>query len=227
MEDKTLVEQLMQAYGLLHRHQHLDAMRRGCPGHIHRGQGRVLSLLKLQPEISQKELSYLLDMRSQSLGELLAKLEKNGYITRAPSEQDRRVMEIKLTDAGKEAADETEKQQEDFGKVLDFLSDEEKHQLSSVLEHIIAELEPKLKEADISGFGFGFERPPFPGGMPHECGSGGCQRHRPPSAGEQGGCHHGHDGGETRHGRCHSGGAARGKCHGHQQKGPQGPWQER
>ena len=45
-------------------------------GDSRRGQGRVLAILKMQPEISQKELLYLLDMRPQSLGELLSKLEK-------------------------------------------------------------------------------------------------------------------------------------------------------
>ena len=58
-------------------------------------------MLKLKPEISQKELSDLLDMRPQSLGELLGKLERNGYITRTPSERDQRVLIIRLTDAGK------------------------------------------------------------------------------------------------------------------------------
>lgn len=33
----------------------------------HIGQGRVLAILKLKPEISQRDLSYLLDMSKQSL----------------------------------------------------------------------------------------------------------------------------------------------------------------
>ena len=47
-------------------------------------------------------------MRPQSLGELLSKLEKNGYILRTPSETDRRVMNIKLTDEGIKATETTE-----------------------------------------------------------------------------------------------------------------------
>ena len=54
----------------------------------HRGQGRVLAILAENPEISQKKLSFLLDMRNQSLSELLAKLEKAGLITRVPSEEE-------------------------------------------------------------------------------------------------------------------------------------------
>ncbi|MBS4534038.1 MarR family transcriptional regulator [Clostridium sp. D2Q-14] len=81
---------------LLHRHYHQHRMVCGPMGNPHRGQGRVLSLLKIQPEITQKELTYLLDMRPQSLGELLARLEQNGYITCTTSEKDRRSIDIKL-----------------------------------------------------------------------------------------------------------------------------------
>lgn len=45
--------------------------------------------IKLQPEISQRELGYLLDMRKQSLGELLGKLEGKSYIARTAAEDDR------------------------------------------------------------------------------------------------------------------------------------------
>lgn len=47
-----------------------------------RGQGRVLKALALVPEISQKDLMVLLDMRQQSLAELLAKLEAKGLVER-------------------------------------------------------------------------------------------------------------------------------------------------
>lgn len=60
-------------------------------------------MLKLKLEITQKELTYLLDMSKQALGELLSKLEKAGYITRKPSEEDRRMIIITLTEKGKAA----------------------------------------------------------------------------------------------------------------------------
>lgn len=67
-----------------------------------RGQGRVLSILKMKPEITQKELLFLLNMSKQSLAELLSKLEKNGFILRQPSPTDRRVSLITLTEKGKQ-----------------------------------------------------------------------------------------------------------------------------
>ncbi len=106
-------------------------------GDPHRGQGRVLALLKLQPEISQKELGFLLDLRPQSMGELLAKLEKNGYTTRTPSEADRRVVNIKLTESGEELTAERPAHDDMF----DCLNEEEQENLSVYFERIIKHME--------------------------------------------------------------------------------------
>jgi DNA-binding MarR family transcriptional regulator len=128
---------------LLHRHYHQHRMSYGPMGNPHRGQGRVLSLLKMQPEITQKELTYLLDMRPQSLGELLAKMEQNGYITRTTSEKDRRIIDIKLTEAGAEAANQGD-QQPDFKEMFDCLSKEAQYTLREYLSRIIDSLEQSM-----------------------------------------------------------------------------------
>jgi DNA-binding MarR family transcriptional regulator len=116
-----------------------------------RGQGRVLSILKLQPEISQKELGYLLDMRNQSLGELLAKLERSGYITRTASEEDRRTADIKLTPEGLKAASESNPQENGIDPLLDCLNEEEKVNLDDYLQRIISKLEQTMDDEDAEG----------------------------------------------------------------------------
>lgn len=98
-QNKKLMDLLMRLEGLLHRHMIAGRERKFM--NPHRGQGRVLSILKLKPEITQKELTYLLDMSKQALGELLNKLENCGYITRTPSQEDGRVMIVTLTEKGK------------------------------------------------------------------------------------------------------------------------------
>ncbi len=138
-----LIMQLTRVEWLLHRYHQQNHMHFGPMGDPRRGQGRVLTILKMQPEISQKELSYLLDMRPQSLGELLSKLEKNGYIIRTPSETDRRVMNIKLTKEGTEAIGSTE-QEFSFDKLFECLSEEEQKNLSGYLDRIIETLETQL-----------------------------------------------------------------------------------
>jgi len=152
---RELIERFTRLGALFHRY-HLHRFKTHGPFvNPHRGQGRVLSILKMQPEISQKDLSYLLDMSKQSLAELLGKLEKSGYVTRTQSEQDRRAYLIKLTDEGREnlsetvEADETDDMRE-IGKGFDCLNEEEQQNLSEYLERIIAEMEKQMADSGIN-----------------------------------------------------------------------------
>lgn len=138
--NSTLMEQFMQMHGLLVRQLHYAHMARGPMGTPFSGQGRVLKFLKLKPEFTQKELAELLGVRSQSLGELLAKLEKSGYVTRSPSETDRRVILVRLTEQGLRA---TEEGGQEGGDVFSCLSDEEQAQLSGLLDRVIVSLEER------------------------------------------------------------------------------------
>ena len=167
---KDLMELFTRADALLHRYQGSYFRNFGPFSSPHKGQGRVLSLLKLQPEITQKELGYLLDMRNQSLGELLGKLERNGYITRTPSEKDRRVMNIRLTDDGSKAAEELGGKQDDVNQIFSCLSDEEQAMLSDYLERLINALEKTFEEMGIPEHDHGHHgnRPlDHPHGHPH------------------------------------------------------------
>lgn len=154
MQEKKfdLIMQLTRVEWLLHKYHQQNHMNFGPMGDPRRGQGRILSILKMQPEISQKELSYLLDMRPQSLGELLAKLEKKGYISRTPSETDRRIMNIKLTKEGDEATESSE-QEFSFDTIFECLNDEEQKNLNDYLDRIIYTLESQVDdEQSESGF---------------------------------------------------------------------------
>lgn len=111
-----------------------------------RGQSRVLSLLKSHPEINQKELSNLLGIRSQSLGELLVKLERNGYITRTQSDSDRRILDIKLTAEGVEAANRLEKSQQDSVRLFDCFDLDDKDRLSALFDKLIDGLEKETAD---------------------------------------------------------------------------------
>lgn len=133
------IEWLLRKRYQYHRRVH------GPMGDPYRGQGRILSLLKMKPEISQKELTFLLNMRPQSLGELLSKLEQNGYIVRTASETDRRQVDIRLTEAGSEAA-EKGGQYTDSDDMFACLSLQEQDTLKEYLNRIIAGLEQNMPE---------------------------------------------------------------------------------
>jgi DNA-binding MarR family transcriptional regulator len=125
---------------LMHRHHQHSHSKHGPMGDPHRGQGRILALLKMQSQINQKDLAFLLDIRPQSLGELLVKLERGGYITRTPSENDHRVLDIKLTEEGLKAVN-TEEGKSHLDGLFDCFTADEQVALSEYLDRIIASME--------------------------------------------------------------------------------------
>ena len=153
----NLIEKMHRVEGLMRRYQGFGMRAFGPFASPHRGQGRVLALLKLQPEITQKELSYLLDMRQQSISELLAKLEQKGYITRTPSPEDKRTTVIRLTEEGKVAAEQTDQNEGGMEKILSCLSEEEQANLAGYMDRLGDALEKELEgmEEDWKGFGRG------------------------------------------------------------------------
>lgn len=142
MEDKftELHEKLSKLQWLLQRHHFQQHAEHGPMADPTRGQGRVLAMLKMQSEISTKDLSYLLGIRIQSLNELLSKLEKGGYITRIPSEADKRIMLVQLTEKGRHE----QQPRLDFGDIFNCLSDEEQTVFSEYLDRVIGALESQL-----------------------------------------------------------------------------------
>lgn len=143
---EQLADQLRRLDALLFRTQMRRKVKDSTCLNPHKGQGRVLSLLKLQPEMGQKELGYLLDMSKQALAELLRKLEKAGYITREPSPKDRRASIIKLTEAGQAVAPDAEKEGEDdvLEAAVASLKADEQAVFADYLGRVIASLEEQL-----------------------------------------------------------------------------------
>ncbi|WP_086350885.1 MarR family winged helix-turn-helix transcriptional regulator [Candidatus Enterococcus clewellii] len=166
----SFLEKYLYLEGLLHRYFAWKRREQGPHANPHKGQGRILSILKLQPEITQKEMTYLLDMRPQSLGELLNKLEKSGFITREASEEDRRVMVVKLTDEGAKEVEKMSETEEET--IFDILTDEEQEQFSTIIDKLTKAVEAEMPEdigrsgrPDGRGFGFGGPRGGAPEGF--------------------------------------------------------------
>ncbi len=130
-----LFKKLTHVLWLGHK-EHLREHAEGGPmANPTRGRGRILALLKMQDSISTKDLSYLLGIRVSSLNELLAKMEKDDYVSREPSEADKRVMLVKLTEKGK---NEQQQDPANHETIFSCLSDEEKNTLADYLNRIIA-----------------------------------------------------------------------------------------
>ena len=134
-----LHERLRRLHRLMRR-RHVEARTHAGPlADTTRGRGRVLAALKMQSPIPTRELAYLLDIRQQSLNELLKKLQADGLVERTPSETDGRVMMVALTEAGREV--EVGREDADY---LDALTDEEAAALVGLLDKLIDALETEL-----------------------------------------------------------------------------------
>ncbi|MBN7773544.1 MarR family winged helix-turn-helix transcriptional regulator [Clostridium aminobutyricum] len=129
----NLHEKMLKLQWLMQRHHFQKYVQRGPLADPTRGQGRILAMLKLKESISSKELSYLLGIRQQSLNELLNKLEKKGYVERIQSEEDRRVILVKLTELGRTESQESEY---DLSSMYSCLSDEEKVTLGNYIDRM-------------------------------------------------------------------------------------------
>jgi hypothetical protein len=107
-------------------------------------------------------------MRPQSLGEILSKLEQKGYITRTPSDSDKRVMIIRLTDEGKNAIADEEKLP-NFDELFSSLSGDEIEALGGYLSRISDDLIERIGIGEDDSPGFGrrpHRRFPHAGGDP-------------------------------------------------------------
>lgn len=84
--------------------------------------------------ISQKNLSDLLFVSEANVAKFLKKLENKGYIKRYPSEDNKSIKLVYLTNEGKSLVDDLTKMNDEWERnITDFLSEKEVFQLKSVL----------------------------------------------------------------------------------------------
>ena len=112
------------------------------PPNQHQAQGRVLAMLQAQEGLSQKDLAYVLGIRPQSLTETLWQLEEAGYIERRKNPHDGRVINVYLTDLGRERAEQAAASRRSHAQgALSSLSKKDKEDLSRILDKLRDALE--------------------------------------------------------------------------------------
>ena len=142
---KDLTEAFLNAYQLMQRYS-LTWYRKNFGGlDPWQGQGRILSTLRRRQSITQKELGLMLELRPQSLGELLQKLEGYGYIRRYRSATDKRALIVELTDKG----EIFQLKRPDYDELFIDLDRKEKAELKKALEKVAERLQEQIdKEAE-------------------------------------------------------------------------------
>lgn len=134
-----------------HRRSRFEGRRDG----LSRGQGALLRVLAEEDGLSQMELAERLDIRPSSLGELAARLEASELVERRPNENDKRVVNVFLTQKGRDAEQAFEAPRRRAAEAwCAGLSEEERAQLGELLGKLAASMQEaldKAKEEDFSG----------------------------------------------------------------------------
>lgn len=153
-QQQKLAVQLHKIANLTHRIHKVDrrseVAEKAEKVSVHRGQGRVLALLK-DGSLSIAQLVEQLDIRPSSAGELVSKLEQQGFVTKETSEDDKRVALVSLTEKGSAILENTVKVNNSyFEDMFSGLNDEEQKQLSELLDKLITSLKEKGEEKGIA-----------------------------------------------------------------------------
>ena len=113
------------------------------------GQGRILTLLLENGMMTQRELITITGRRSATLSEQLENMEHTGYITRKRNEQDKRNVDVTLTQTGMAAAEDAVKFREALSHDLfEQFSEEEKKQFDLCLERMVQQLRSREPERE-------------------------------------------------------------------------------
>lgn len=97
-------------------------------------QNRILSVLNREGPMTQKALMCQMQIQPGSLSEVLAKVEGAGLVERRRCEDDRRNLEIRLTQEGVKQAEAFERDRQDMAQLLfATLDNGEKQQLMNLM----------------------------------------------------------------------------------------------
>lgn len=151
MDDKKkLIDAFIEAYHLTHGYSMMWYRRNFGGIDPMQGQGRILSALRRMHSVSQKELGNNLDIRPQSLGELLQKLESNDYIKRYRSPTDKRALIVELTEKG----EQFQLNRPEYDTLFETLSKKECEELRQTLLKISEQLKVLIEKEEEDDFFF-------------------------------------------------------------------------
>ena len=114
-----------------------------------RGQGRLLVLLNRYGALTQRELIELTGRRSATLSEQLEGMEKSGLILRHKNEQDKRNVDVELTEQGKLAAAKALQNRQAYAdELFAAVPQRKKQQLAGLLDVLLHTWEVPINEEE-------------------------------------------------------------------------------
>lgn len=123
----------LRLLGMMHQISHLMQTQEKF-----RGQGRLLVLLNRYGTLTQRELIELTGRRSATLSEQLDGMEKGGLIRRRKNEQDKRNVDVELTEQGEKAAIEAMRNGQAYvDELFGTMPQQKKQQLAGLLDSLL------------------------------------------------------------------------------------------
>lgn len=105
--------------------------------HKNIAQDRVIELLgSHECKMSQKEIQNRLGIRAGSVSELISKLENRGLVLKEKDDEDKRALNIVLTEAGKKLFEEIVATDDEYKGLFSALTEEECIALNNILEKL-------------------------------------------------------------------------------------------
>lgn len=130
-DEEPLSRRILHDLGFFGHYLHVHAGGRSGKQHI------LAKLHQAGGKLSQRELQERSHISSAALSEVLSKLEMEGLVTRSRSDEDRRQMDITLTEEGITQAIMRKREFEAFeSECLSCLSEDERIQLLEMLDRL-------------------------------------------------------------------------------------------
>lgn len=137
MTDEKLMGTLMRTAACARRNPHRDQGNEKHRPPFGRGYGHILGLLSRQDGVSQQQLADEIGIRPQSVSEAVSVMEGHGFVRREPSEADRRVMLIYITEEGRSQHQRISVERQLHAReFFTVLNEEEKQTLFGLLEKL-------------------------------------------------------------------------------------------
>jgi DNA-binding MarR family transcriptional regulator len=112
-------------------------------------QFRILTTLSARPGMSSAQLARLYDVKPQTMIKQILLLESKGLIDRKPSKNNKRLLELKLTPAGKDRLEQCQKDSRELEReILGPLNSREQSELRGYLVRLHTSLSAPLDDED-------------------------------------------------------------------------------
>lgn len=124
-----------------------ERMLTQCGYGINLTQFRALSALGRSGSLGASELARTIELDAGALTRLIDGLQEKGYVARCPRPNDRRAIEITLTDAGKHFLDQARPTvQTYYDDLMGVLDRDEQQQLFTMLRRLRAKLDLQMND---------------------------------------------------------------------------------